>query len=101
MSAGRTAQSTLTTRKLIGELIDRHPVMIQKSKGALFKVKYASMIKAAPPTFLIFSNKSKGIPENYRKYLSKGIRKEFDLKNTPVHLVFRTRSEIARKVKRS
>lgn len=93
----------ITTGKLnqvVAGLIDRHPVVLQKSKGVRFKVKYASMIKASPPTFLLFSNKSKGIPENYRKYLTNGIRREFHLQNTPVHLIFRTTTDIEKRMRK-
>ncbi|MDA9793129.1 hypothetical protein N9B72_00965 [Bacteriovoracaceae bacterium] len=93
--------STGELNKCVSYLTDRHPVMIAKSGGKLFKVKYSSMIKSAPPTFLMFTNRSQGIPVDYRKYLSKGIRKEFQLINTPVHLIFRTRSEITKRIRKS
>ncbi len=82
------------------QLVDKNPVVLKKSNGNRFKVKYASMLKSSPPTFLLFSNKSLGIPENYRKYLINGLRKEFDLTNTPVHLIFRTSTDIERRMKK-
>jgi GTPase len=82
------------------QLIDRNPVVVRKTGGVRFKVKYASMLKSSPPTFLLFSNKSQGIPENYRRYLVNGLRKEFDLTNTPVHLIFRTSTDIERRMKK-
>lgn len=82
------------------DLTDRNPVVLKRTHGVRFKVKYASMLKTSPPTFLIFSNKSQGIPENYRRYLINGLRKEFDLTNTPVHLIFRTSSDIERRMKK-
>lgn len=86
-------------RCLLG-LTDKNPVIIKKTSGARFKVKYASMLKSSPPTFLVFSNKSQGIPENYRRYLVNGLRKEFDLTNTPVHLIFRTSTDIERRMRK-
>ncbi len=81
-------------------LTDTNPVLVKKTNGVRFKVKYASMLKSSPPTFLLFSNKSLGIPENYRRYLVNGLRKEFNLLNTPVHLIFRTSSDIERRMKK-
>jgi len=81
-------------------LTDANPVIVKKAAGTRFKVKYASMLKTSPPTFLLFSNKSQGIPENYRKYLVNGLRKEFDLTNTPVHLIFRTSTDIERRMRK-
>ncbi len=86
--------------KVISHLIDRHPIVLNKSSGSRHRVKYASMIKAAPPTILMFTNKSKGVPVNYRRYLSNALRREFNLINTPVHLIFRTTTDIERRLKK-
>ena len=85
--------------RVVTELVDRNPIIVKHSRGARFKVKYASMIKASPPTFLLFSNKSKNIPENYKRYLTTGIRKQFSLVNTPVHLIFRTGADLENRLK--
>lgn len=82
------------------QLTDKNPVIVKRTNGTRFKVKYASMLKSSPPTFLLFSNKSQGIPENYRRYLVNGLRKEFDLTNTPVHLIFRTSTDIERRMRK-
>ncbi|MGE3608208.1 MAG: GTPase [Bacteriovoracaceae bacterium] len=86
-------------RCLIG-LTEQNPVIIKRTAGVRFKVKYASMLKSSPPTFLLFTNKSQGIPENYRRYLVNGLRAEFDLTNSPVHLIFRTSTDIERRMKK-
>jgi GTP-binding protein len=82
------------------QLTDANPVIVRKTNGTRFKVKYASMLKSSPPTFLLFSNKSQGIPENYKRYLVNGLRREFDLTNTPVHLIFRTSTDIERRMRK-
>lgn len=92
--------STSLLNKRIYELVEKNSIMVQKSKGARLKVKYASQVKTDPPTFLLFVNKSKGIPEQYRKYLSRGIRDEFKLVNTPLHLIFRTGKDLALRMKK-
>lgn len=96
---------TVTTGKLnkvLSYLVDKFPVVLsQQGGGSRLKIRYASMIKAGPPTILLFTNKSKGIPKNYRKYLTNGIRREFQIVNTPVHLIFRTTTDIEKRMKRS
>ena len=87
--------------KVLSYLVDKYPVVLHKTKGVRLKVKYASMLKAEPPTILLFTNKSKGIPVNYRKYLTNGIRREFNIINTPVHLIFRTAADIEKRMKRT
>lgn len=91
---------TGAVNRCLHSLTEQNPVIIKKTNGARFKVKYASMLKSSPPTFLLFSNKSQGIPENYRRYLVNGLRKEFDLTNTPVHLIFRTSTDIERRMRK-
>ncbi len=92
--------STGALNRCFLQLTDANPVLVRRTNGVRFKVKYASMLKSGPPTFLLFSNKSQGIPENYKRYLINGLRKEFDLTNTPVHLIFRTSTDIERRMKK-
>jgi GTP-binding protein len=87
--------------RVVSALVEKHPVVIARSGGSRFKVRYTSMVKAAPPTFLLFSNKSQGIPANYRKYITNGLRREFNMVNTPVHLIFRTAGDMERKFVRT
>jgi len=90
--------TTSALNKCVMDLVANHTVVLKGSRGKPFKVKYASMLKANPPTFLLFSNKSQAIPDNFRRYLQKGIRRNFDLVNTPVHLIFRTNTELEKRV---
>ncbi len=91
---------TAQLNRCLTVLTDTNPVLVRRTNGVRFKVKYASMLKSSPPTFLLFSNKSQGIPENYKRYLVNGLRKEFNLTNTPVHLIFRTSTDIERRMKK-
>lgn len=84
--------------RYVYQLVENHPVAIKKAGGKRFKVKYASMLKSNPPTFLLFTNLSKGIPDNYTSYLKNGLRKEFDLSNTPIHLIFRTGEDLSKRL---
>lgn len=93
--------STGRLNKTVSFLVDRHPIILNKSAGKRFRVKYVSMLKASPPTFLLFTNKSKGIPDNYRRYLQNGLRREFNLVNTPVHLIFRTSTDIEKRLQKA
>lgn len=96
-------KSTVPTGELnrsIFDIVERFPIVLKKSGGKRFKVKYASMVKSDPPTVLFFTNKSKGIPENYKQYLKNALRKDFGFHNTPIHLVFRTGSDLAKRIQR-
>lgn len=82
--------------RYVYQLIESNPVAIKKA-GKRLKVKYASMLKSNPPTFLFFANLSKDIPDNYTNYLKNGLRKEFVLDNTPIHIIYRTGEDLGKK----
>lgn len=96
----RRSISTGELNRAMFELMEKNPIVLQKSGGKKLKVKYASMIKSDPPTFLMFSNKSKGIPDNYKRYLKNGLRSYFELDNTPIHMIFRTGTELEKRMKK-
>ncbi|MCB9092810.1 MAG: ribosome-associated GTPase EngA [Halobacteriovoraceae bacterium] len=85
--------STGELNKTLHQLVEENPVMIRGGSGTRLKLKYAAMVKATPPTFLLFTNRSQGIPVNFRRYLVNGLRKKFSYENTPIHLVFRRGDE--------
>lgn len=86
--------------RLVFSLVEKNPVVVNRSGGKRLKIKYASQVKSGPPTFLFFTNRSKGIPENYKRYLRNSLRRTFELDNTPVHLVFRTGTDLERRMKK-
>lgn len=96
----RRSLPTGALNRFVFELIERHPITAKKAGGKRFRVKYTSMVKTDPPTFLFFTNKSKGIPDNYRRYLQNALRRGFGLDNTPIHLIFRTGSDLSKRMKK-
>lgn len=93
-------KSSLPTGELnreLHQLFERHPYYPKGKKGKALRLKYASMIKSTPPTLLLFTNASKGIDPTYRRYLINGLRKTFEMRNTPLHLMFRTTGDFWRR----
>lgn len=95
----RRSISTGELNRAVFSLVERHSI-IPDGAGTRFRVKYATMIKSTPPTFLLFVNKSKGINEVYRRYLQNGLREIFGLENTPIHLIFRTGTDLEKRMKK-
>jgi GTP-binding protein len=91
---------TSELNRFVFSMLEKNPVVVNRSGGRRLKVKYVSQVKAGPPTFLFFTNRSKGIPENYKRYLRNGLRRTFELDNTPVHLVFRTGTDLEKRMKK-
>jgi len=61
-------------------------------QGREVKFYYISQPMTNPPTYVIFSNSVKGVPENYLRYLENRFRDEFQLEGVPVKFIFRARS---------
>ena len=93
LSLRKASIPTGELNRFFSKAVSNNPIVVQKSKGVRLKIKYASMVKSEPPTFLLFSNRSRGIPQHYKRYLKNTLRKTFSLENTPIHLVFRTQSQ--------
>ena len=92
--------STGELNRICQGLFARHPILVDKAHQKELKLKYVAMIKSAPPTFLMFVNRSQSIPANYRRYLVNALRKILDLANTPVHLIFRAGVDLERKAQK-
>ncbi|MCI0455323.1 MAG: ribosome biogenesis GTPase Der [Candidatus Dadabacteria bacterium] len=60
-------------------------------KGNEIRFYYISQPLTKPPTFIIFTNSIKGIPDSYKKYLENRLREEFELQGTAIKIVFRAR----------
>ncbi len=71
---------------LEGVLAHHPPPM---DKGRRVKMRYLTQVSARPPTFALFVNRPKGVPEAYRRYLINELRDTFGLLGTPIRLNFR------------
>jgi GTP-binding protein len=80
----------IATKKLnnfIHSIVMKTPPPIYKGKE--IKFYYISQPLTKQPTFVIFTNETKGVPENYRRFLESRMRKEFPLEGTPIKIIFR------------
>ncbi|MHB8108810.1 MAG: ribosome biogenesis GTPase Der [Syntrophorhabdaceae bacterium] len=69
------------------EFFARHDISFQK--GRQVKIFYASQAKASPPTFVLFSNHPRLVPDHYRNYLENSLRQEFTFMGAPIRLVIK------------
>lgn len=87
----RNFSQRISTKKLnnfIHDIISTTPPPIHKGKE--IKFYYISQPLTMQPTFVIFTNEIKGVPENYKRFLQNKMRQEFDLEGTPIKLLFRS-----------
>ncbi len=61
------------------------------SRGHRLKFFYATQIKQAPPTFLLFVNRTELLTDQYKKYLADQLRRAFGYEGCPIVLVARQR----------
>jgi len=80
--------STKRLNNFLKTIVEKTPPPIFKGKE--IKFYYISQPLTEQPTFVIFTNRIKGVPENYKRFLENRFREEFDLEGTPMKLVFRS-----------
>jgi GTP-binding protein len=64
-------------------------------RGKKLNVLYVTQAERKPPTFVFFVNDPTIVHFTYKRYLENVIRENFDLRGTPIRLIFRGRSESA------
>jgi GTPase len=62
-------------------------------RGLVVKMHYASQVAVKPPTFVIFTNHPKGVPEHFMRYLHNGFRAAWGFMGTPLRLRLRAKHE--------
>jgi GTP-binding protein len=61
--------------------------------GTPWKLYYVTQVSSAPPTFMLFANRTLPRNHHYRRYLENRLREELGLPGVPLRLVVRKRTE--------
>jgi GTP-binding protein len=78
---------TSTLNRFLETALSRHaPPAVG---GRRIRLRYMTQVKARPPTFALFGNQLKALPEDYLRYLTNGLRSTFGLKGTPIRFLLR------------
>ena len=75
---------THDVNEVVRELFARQPP--PHSRGRSVKIRYATQVAVAPPTFLLFSNLPKEIPEHYIRYIHNGFRERWAFSGVPIRI---------------
>ena len=75
----------------------RQPV---SSHGHRLKFFYATQVRPAPPTFLLFVNRADLLSRQYKKYLADQMRRAFGYEGCPIVLVPKPRPKTIEPVRR-
>ena len=57
--------------------------------GRRIRLRYMTQVKTRPPTFVLFCSHPDAVPDDYRRFLVNGLRRDFDLPGTPIRLFLR------------
>ena len=57
--------------------------------GRRLKLKYMTQVKARPPAFMISCTRPDSVPESYIRYLTNGLRADFDMPGVPIRIHLR------------
>lgn len=80
--------ATAQLNRFLEQALERHPP--PAVHGRRVRIRYATQPKARPPTFALFGNQLKALPESYLRYLANGLRAAFPLQGTPIRFLLRT-----------
>ncbi len=83
--------TTSLLNKVIMDAISMNPPV--SIRGKRLKLFYATQVKAAPPTFVLFINNEDLLKDNYIKYLENKLREAFGFKGSPIKISAREKGE--------
>lgn len=81
--------STSEVNQLFELAVKRHQP--PQRGGKPWKLYYATQVSTAPPTFMLFANRTLERHDTYRRYLENRLRETLELGGIPVRLVIRRR----------
>jgi GTP-binding protein len=73
--------------RLVAAAVERNPPALVHGKRT--KVRYATQVGVAPPTFVFFASDPASLHFSYRRYLENRLREAYGFDGTPIRLVFR------------
>ena len=83
--------STSILNKVLLEAMAMNPPT--SKKGKKLRVYYATQVRTAPPTFILFVNNEDLVQDSYKRYLENKMREAFGFFGTPIRISFRQRNE--------
>ena len=54
------------------------------------RLKYITQIKTRPPTFALWVGRPEKLPENHKRFIVNGLRRDYDIPGVPIRLLVRT-----------
>lgn len=80
---------TPALNKALEEILQKQGLSYQHGKR--INILYMNQVKTLPPTFVLFTNFPRLIPEHYRRYIENSLRDKFGFIGAPIRLLFRNK----------
>jgi GTP-binding protein len=93
----RSKVRTSVVNEALQAIVKAHPA--PQFQGRPVKFYYGTQTGTRPPTFTLFVNSPRAVPESYQRYLIHQLRANLGLEFAPIKLILRARREEARKKK--
>lgn len=61
-------------------------------RGRDMRINYITQVKTAPPMFAFFCNTPEDLPDSYKRFLERTLRKHYDLEGVPISFLFRRKN---------
>lgn len=71
-------------------IVDRHPPPLYR--GRRIRLRYMTQSGVRPPTFALFANQPRSVPESYIRYLVNDLRDSFEFPGVPIRIELGSRS---------
>jgi GTP-binding protein len=82
-----TRISTARLNRWLALTIADHPP--PAPSGRRVRLRYMTQVKTRPPTFVLFASVPDALPDDYRRFLVNGLRRDFDMPGTPIRILVR------------
>jgi len=93
----QTVPTAILNRTLQDAVERRQPV---SARGHRLKFFYATQVRQAPPTFLLFVNRDEFFSDQYKKYLGDQMRRAFGYEGCPIIMVAKARPKTIEPVRK-
>ena len=64
------------------------------SKGYRVRVRYATQVEVAPPTFVLFVNDKKHVGKDWLRYLTNRFREQLSFQEVPIRFVLKDKKAV-------
>ena len=78
---------TANLNKWLARMESQNPAPL--ISGRSNRLKYITQIKTRPPTFALWVSRPEKLPDAYKRFITNGLRRDYDLPGTPIRLLVR------------